>query len=79
MEGFIENLGEGPHALGTGDGDVGFSGWVVSVSVNPDGSELAGRPERGMPVRLNQVLYDLEQMTDSCAFFVEGVCGYPEL
>ena len=58
IEVFVENLGEGPHALGAGNGDVGFSGWVVPIPGNPDGREFAGRTESGMPVRVSQIFYD---------------------
>src|SRR5271156_4507654 len=74
-----EDLLEGPEAFGTGDGDVGFLGWVVSVRGNPDGREFARRAERGMKFGLSHVIHREKEGAETFALFIEGIGSDSEL
>src|ERR1700733_14639877 len=74
-----EDLREGSEAFGTGDGDVGFLGGVVSVRGNPDGRELARRPGRGMKLGLSHIIHREKEGAETFALFIEGIGGDSEL
>ena len=77
-DGFAENLWECPQALRARDHDVRLPGRVMSVALNPDGSQPAGKLD-GRPLRVGHGLHDLQQKIKASCFFLESVSGNPRL
>ena len=71
----VEDLGEGPEALRTGDRDVRLSGGIVPVGWNPDGRQVTKAAGDQRLAWADHVFDDAEHESGMGSFLIESVGG----